>query len=162
MSAHGWITTTLILMPLIAAMVIWILPMPRVWIGPATLAIALAEILFWIEAVARFDFDKGGLQESNQATWSKDLSFSYHVGMFEGFSLWLVGLTVVVLAAAACLAAFAQNPVAQEAAADARFDPVRADTMLAVNFALGDRLGHRRARRIAAMKTEQRQSFPRT
>ena len=74
--------------------------MPRVWIGPAALAIALAEILFWIEAVARFDFDKGGLQESSQATWSKDLSFSYHVGMFEGFSLWLVGLTVVVLAAA--------------------------------------------------------------
>ena len=45
--------------------------------------------------------------------------------------------SVVVLAAAACLAACAQNPVAQEAAADARFDPVRADTMLAVNFAPG-------------------------
>src|SRR4029079_16313551 len=66
MSAHGWITTTLILLPLIAGMVIWVVPMPRVWIGPAALAVALAEILFWIEAVARFDFDKGGLQEANQ------------------------------------------------------------------------------------------------
>ena len=100
MSAYGWITTTLILLPLIAGLVIWVVPMPRVWIGPAALAVALAEVLFWIEAVARFDFDKGGLQESSQATWSKDLSFTYHVGMFEGFSLWLVGLTVVVLAAA--------------------------------------------------------------
>jgi NADH-quinone oxidoreductase subunit M len=100
MSAHGWITTTLILLPLIAAMAIWVVPMPRVWIGPAALAVALAEILFWIEAVARFDFGKGGLQESSRATWSKDLSFSYHVGMFEGYSLWLVGLSVVVLAAA--------------------------------------------------------------
>jgi pilus biogenesis lipoprotein CpaD len=45
--------------------------------------------------------------------------------------------SVVVLAAAVCLAACTQNPVAQEAAANTRYDPVRADTMLAVNFAPG-------------------------
>ena len=45
--------------------------------------------------------------------------------------------SVVVLMAAACLAACAQNPVAQQAAADTRFDPMRADTMVAVNFAPG-------------------------
>jgi len=44
---------------------------------------------------------------------------------------------VLVLVAAVCLAACAQNPVAQEAAADTRFDPMRADTMVAVNFAPG-------------------------
>ncbi|MGZ5913107.1 MAG: hypothetical protein ACXWLB_24770, partial [Reyranella sp.] len=44
---------------------------------------------------------------------------------------------VLVFVAAACLAACAQNPVAQEAAADTRFDPMRADTMVAVNFAPG-------------------------
>ena len=44
---------------------------------------------------------------------------------------------VLVLAAAACLAACAQSPVVQQAAVDARFDPVRADTMVAVNFAPG-------------------------
>jgi type IV pilus biogenesis protein CpaD/CtpE len=45
--------------------------------------------------------------------------------------------SAVVLMVAACLAACAQNPVAQEAAADTRFDPMRADTMVAVNFAPG-------------------------
>jgi type IV pilus biogenesis protein CpaD/CtpE len=45
--------------------------------------------------------------------------------------------SVVVLLAAAGLAACAPNPTAQQAAVDTRFDPVRADTMLAVNFAPG-------------------------
>ena len=45
--------------------------------------------------------------------------------------------SVLVLLAAAGLAACAPSPVAQQAAFDTRFDPVRADTMLAVNFAPG-------------------------
>jgi type IV pilus biogenesis protein CpaD/CtpE len=45
--------------------------------------------------------------------------------------------SAVVLMVGACLTACAQNPVAQEAAADTRFDPMRADTMVAVNFAPG-------------------------
>ena len=44
---------------------------------------------------------------------------------------------LVVLVAAACLAACAQSPVVQQAAFDTRQDPVRADTMVAVNFAPG-------------------------
>lgn len=99
MTNHGWVTTTLILVPLIAALVIWVVPMPRVWVGPAALAVALAEIGFWIHALVQFDFDKGGLQEANKASWFKDLGVSFHVGMFEGFSVWLVGLTVIVMAA---------------------------------------------------------------
>jgi NADH-quinone oxidoreductase subunit M len=100
MTANGWITTTLILVPLLGALFVWVVPMPRVWIGPTALLLSLFEIGFWIEAVTRFDFDKGGLQESTKVQWFKDLGVSYHVGMFEGFSLWLVGLTVVVMAAA--------------------------------------------------------------
>jgi pilus biogenesis lipoprotein CpaD len=42
---------------------------------------------------------------------------------------------LVMLVAVASLAACAQNPVAQQAAVDTRYDPVRADTMVAVNFA---------------------------
>jgi pilus biogenesis lipoprotein CpaD len=45
--------------------------------------------------------------------------------------------SVFMLFAAACLAACAQNPVAHEAAFETRFDPMRADTMAAVNFAPG-------------------------
>jgi NADH-quinone oxidoreductase subunit M len=100
MSGHGWITTTLILLPLGGALLLWLVPMPRVWIAPAALLISLFEIGFWIEAVARFDFDRGGLQEASRLTWFEDLGVAYHVGMFEGFSLWLVGLTAVVMAAA--------------------------------------------------------------
>jgi NADH-quinone oxidoreductase subunit M len=99
MSAHGWITTTLILLPFGGALLLWLVPMPRVWIAPTALLLSLFEIGFWIEALVRFDFSRGGLQESSRLTWFKDLGVSYHVGMFEGFSVWLVGLTTVVLAA---------------------------------------------------------------
>ena len=98
-SAHGWITDVLILLPLGGALLLWLVPMPRVWIAPTALLISLFEIGFWIEALVRFDFDKGGLQESSKLTWFKDLGVSYHVGMFEGFSVWLVGLATVVMAA---------------------------------------------------------------
>src|SRR6266542_6492537 len=97
--SHGWITTTLILLPLGGALLLWLVPMPRVWIAPTALLISLFEIGFWIEALVRFDFSRGGLQESSRLTWFKDLGVSYHVGMFEGFSVWLVGLATVVMAA---------------------------------------------------------------
>jgi pilus biogenesis lipoprotein CpaD len=45
--------------------------------------------------------------------------------------------SVLVLIAATGLAACAPSPVVQESAYDTRFDPVRADTMVAVNFAPG-------------------------
>src|SRR5204862_579991 len=47
----------------------------------------------------RFDFSAHGLQFSQKAPWISDLNVSYHVGEY-GFSLWLVGLTVVAMAAA--------------------------------------------------------------
>src|SRR5262249_7525604 len=100
MTSHGWITTTMIMLPLIAAGVIWIVPMPRVWVAPAALLVSLFEVGFWIEALVRYDFDRGGLQEWNHATWLKDLGVSYSVGFYQGFSVWLVGLTAVVMAAA--------------------------------------------------------------
>src|SRR4029453_12627727 len=66
---------------------------------------SLFEVGFWIDALARFDFSKG-LQFEQQASWFSDLHVSYHVG-FYGFSLWLTGLTVVVLAAATGYAVWA-------------------------------------------------------
>ncbi len=109
MSAHGWITDVLILLPLCGALLVWLVPMPRVWIGSTALLVALFEIGFWIEALARFDFDQGGLQESSKIAWLDDLGVSYHVGMFEGFSVWLVGLTVVVLAASIAYGVWARR-----------------------------------------------------
>ena len=49
-------------------------------------------------AAGRFDFSQHGLQFSQKTAWIKDLHVNYHVGEYA-FSLWLVGLTVVAMAA---------------------------------------------------------------
>jgi NADH-quinone oxidoreductase subunit M len=95
----GWLTTTLILLPIAGALAVWILPLRPFAVGSTALLVALAEVALWIDAVARFDFDRAGLQLDQRQSWFSDLHVSYHVG-FYGFSLWLVGLTVIVQAAA--------------------------------------------------------------
>src|SRR4029450_8291472 len=93
----GWLTTALILLPLGAAILVWVFPWDPFTAGAIALLAALGEVGLWIECVFRFDFDKGGLQLDQQTSWFSDLHVSYHVGMY-GFSLWLVGLTAVVQA----------------------------------------------------------------
>jgi NADH-quinone oxidoreductase subunit M len=92
-------TTALILLPAAGALVVWILPLRPFAVASTAFLIALAEVALWIDTVARFDFGKPGLQLEQQQSWFSDLHVSYHVG-FYGFSLWLVGMSVVVLAAA--------------------------------------------------------------
>ena len=92
-------TTLLICLPLIAALLIWLLPLNHISAGSLALLAALAEIGVWIQMLARYDFGHGGLQFGQQHTWFDDLGVSYHVGVY-GFSVWLIGLTVVVLGAA--------------------------------------------------------------
>ena len=91
-------TTLLICLPLAAALIVWVLPMNAVSAGSLALLAALAEVGIWIQLVVRYDFTRGGLQFSEQHTWFTDLHASYHVGVY-GFSVWLIGLTVVVMAA---------------------------------------------------------------
>ena len=95
----GWLTTALILLPVAGALAVWVLPLRPFAVGSTALLVALAEVALWIDAVARFDFGRPGLQLDQRQSWFSDLHVSYHVG-FYGFSIWLVGLTVVVLAAA--------------------------------------------------------------
>ena len=102
----GWLTTTLIFLPVAGALVVWLVPWQGNGAGSFALLVALAEVAFWIDAVARFDFSRPGLQLSEHGSWFTDLHVSYHVGMY-GFSLWLVGLTVVVLAASIAYAFWA-------------------------------------------------------
>ena len=92
-------TTALILLPAAGALVVWLLPLRPFAVASTAFLIALAEVALWIDTVARFDFGKPGLQLEQQQSWFSDLHVSYHVG-FYGFSLWLVGMSVVVLAAA--------------------------------------------------------------
>ena len=92
-------TTALILLPLVGALVVAILPLPRESTAGLAFLVALAEIALWVAALGRFDFDDGGLQLGTSREWVESLGISYSVG-FYGFSLWLVGATVVVFAAA--------------------------------------------------------------
>jgi NADH-quinone oxidoreductase subunit M len=92
-------TTVLIVLPLAAALIIWLLPLNDVSAGALALLAALAEVGVWIQLVARYDFGEGGLQFSQQWNWFSDLHVSYHVGVY-GFSVWLIGLTVVAMAVA--------------------------------------------------------------
>jgi NADH-quinone oxidoreductase subunit M len=94
-----WLTTILILLPLGAALVVWLLPWSSQAAGSLALLAALAEVGVWINALTRFDFGASGIQFEQQRTWFDDLGVSYHVGLL-GFSLWLVGMAVVVMAAA--------------------------------------------------------------
>src|ERR671936_795448 len=94
----GWLTTALILIPLGGALLVWLFPWDAFTAGAIAVLTALAEVGVWIESLVRFNFDRGGLQLDQRTNWFADLHVSYHVGMY-GFSLWLVGLTVVVQAA---------------------------------------------------------------
>jgi NADH-quinone oxidoreductase subunit M len=94
-------TSILIWLPIGGAILIWLLPLSRYATGSLALLLSLAEVGFWIRQATHFDFSQSGLQMSAQANWFGDLGVSYHVGVY-GFSLWLVGLTVVGMAA--CIA----------------------------------------------------------
>ena len=92
------LTTLLIFVPIVAALVVWTVPLPRGWSGGVAFVAAFAEVGLWIGGAARFDY-QGDLQYSARHDWFADLGVSYHVGFF-GYSLWLAGLAVVVCALA--------------------------------------------------------------
>jgi NADH-quinone oxidoreductase subunit M len=92
------LTSVLIWLPVAGALAVWILPLSRYATGSLAVLVSLAEVGIWIEQAIRFNFGHGGLQFEQRARWIPDLHSSYHVGVY-GFSLWLVGLTVVAMAA---------------------------------------------------------------
>ncbi len=92
------LTTILIFLPIAGALLVAVLPLTAYWLGSVAALISLVEVAFWISAASRFDFGSSRLQLGQDASWFRDLHVSYHVGQY-GFSLWLVGATVVTLAA---------------------------------------------------------------
>jgi NADH-quinone oxidoreductase subunit M len=95
---NDWLTTILIFLPFAGALFLFLVPLPGRTAASFALLVSLVEVGFWVETLTRFDFNEG-LQFEQQASWFSDLHVSYHVGLY-GFSLWLVGLTAVVAAAA--------------------------------------------------------------
>jgi len=101
------LTTLLIVVPVAAALFLWIVPLPSDYAGPFAFLAALVEVGLWAGGAVRFDY-AGGLQYSAHHAWFSDLGVSYHVG-FYGYSLWLTGLAVVVGAAAVGYGAWVQR-----------------------------------------------------
>lgn len=100
-------TTALIALPLLGALLVWVLPFSGRISGILATFVALAEVALWAVIVARFDFGQN-LQLEDRQSWFADLGVSYHVGFF-GFSLWLAGLAVVVCAATIAYATWADR-----------------------------------------------------
>jgi NADH-quinone oxidoreductase subunit M len=93
-------TTILILLPMVGAVGLWLTP----WrsgrtAGSFALLVALLELGFWVGTAFNFDFSQPGLQFDAEEVWFDDLGVAYKVGLFD-YSLWLVGLTAIVTAAA--------------------------------------------------------------
>ena len=57
----GWLTTTLVFLPIAGALLLWLIPWPRLWAGSIATLIALVEVGLWIVALLDFDFE-GGIQ----------------------------------------------------------------------------------------------------
>ena len=93
------LTTALILLPVAGALVVALLPLPRLTTAGLAFFVALMEVGLWIVSASRFDFDDPAVQLGTSREWVEGLGISYSVG-FYGFSIWLAGVTVVVMAAA--------------------------------------------------------------
>jgi NADH-quinone oxidoreductase subunit M len=108
--ANGWLTDTLILLPLGGAIFIALAPLPRLAAGLVALVVSLVEIAFWGGALSAFDYGPGQpfVQLQDTATWFGELGISYHVG-FAGFGLWLVGLAAIVQTAAIAYATWVRR-----------------------------------------------------
>jgi NADH-quinone oxidoreductase subunit M len=95
---NGWLTTILIVLPVLGALLVAVAPLSTYWLGSLAALVSLVEVGFWITAAGRFDFGSSSLQLDQRASWFRDLGVSWHVGQFA-FSLWFVGMTVVAMAA---------------------------------------------------------------
>ena len=92
------LTTALIVIPVAGALLVAIAPLSSYWLGSLAALISLVEVAVWITTAGRFDFSSSTLQFDQRASWFSDLQVSWHVGQYR-FSLWFVGMTVVVMAA---------------------------------------------------------------
>jgi NADH-quinone oxidoreductase subunit M len=93
-----WLTTILIVLPVAGAALVAIMPLTTYWLGSLAALVSLVEVGVWITCASRFDFGSGALQLDQRASWFSDLQVSWHVGQYR-FSLWIVGMSVVCMAA---------------------------------------------------------------
>ena len=94
------LTTVLIFLPIAAGLALLLSPARTARVaGGFAITVAIVELGLWLGALADFDFGRAGLQHHTTAVWFEDLGVSFKVGLYD-FSVWLIGLTVVVTLAA--------------------------------------------------------------
>ena len=76
------LTTLLIVVPLVAAVVVWILPLSSESTAGLALLAALAEVGLWVGGARNFDFSSQEQQYSATREWFSDLGISYSVGLY--------------------------------------------------------------------------------
>ncbi len=101
--------TLLIAIPMVAALVVWLLPVRRDWTEFLAGLAVLADLGIWVGGLDipvpgingphGFDFSSTAPNFEMHHTWIEDLGVSYSVG-FYGFQYWLAGLAIVIGAAA--------------------------------------------------------------
>ncbi|MFN8222669.1 MAG: NADH-quinone oxidoreductase subunit M [Gaiellales bacterium] len=102
------IPTLIIFTPFVAALLLWLLPIPADWSGQLATFAGSITGAFWISGwltgatlsdpttwLSGFHFDDPALQLRADQPWIKDIDFSYAVG-YHGFQWWLTGLTILV------------------------------------------------------------------
>ena len=72
---NDWIVTILIFLPVAAGLACFVFPFGGQYVAAFGALVALVEIGFWIDALARFDFSKG-LQYDQKVSWFSDLHVS--------------------------------------------------------------------------------------
>ena len=102
------LTTLMIAVPLVGALVVWAAPVSRESTASLALLAALAEVGLWLGSIRNFEFGSDAQQYSTSREWFEELGISYAVGLY-GFQYWLVGLTVVVGACAIGYGAWANR-----------------------------------------------------
>jgi NADH-quinone oxidoreductase subunit M len=82
--------SAVIFLPMLFALAVLVLP--KTWVRPASLILALAEFALSLEILCHFDKSTAALQLVENISWVPELGISYFVGI-DGLSLWLVILT---------------------------------------------------------------------
>jgi len=91
------LTTLLIVLPVVGAIVVWLMPRQNpAAIRATALGVGLVEALLAALLVLGFDPAGSGPQFVLEAPWVPSLGISYAVGV-DGISLWMIGLTAFLL-----------------------------------------------------------------
>ncbi|MCB0361627.1 MAG: NADH-quinone oxidoreductase subunit M, partial [Bdellovibrionales bacterium] len=83
--------TTLVFLPLLMALVLWLLPNESL-LKPVALAFSLVEFLLSLLLLVKFDPNSAGIQLAERYPWISSVGISYFLGI-DGISFWLVILT---------------------------------------------------------------------